>query len=245
MINRICLLICLLSTSLSCIAQDLDAILQQNAAAHGGSENFSRIENIRFELDIKEPGFEVTGSYVATRQGSMRIDIEAGGQRVFSEGLHQGHAWQWLPDGGYEAQDETAAATLSHGVDFPGRFFSIEQVRDRGATITLVGEATDGDRKQWQLRLVLPDGFSRDYFIDQETGRTARQRDYRAFHPAIDATRETVQTRFEGENWVSGVLYSTRSENSNADTGEWMGTTQVKSVEHNIEIEESFFQPGE
>lgn len=242
---HICLLSFLILASLNCNAQDLDTILEQNTAAHGGSENLLRVENIRILLSIEEPGFEVSGTYVANRDGNMRIDIEAGGEPVFREGLYQGKAWQWTPGDGYTEQDEKSAAALSHGIDFPGRFFSMEQVRERGATISLMGEATDRDRKQWQLRLVLPDGFSRDYYVDQETGRTVRQRDYRAFHPAIDATRETIETRFDGELWINGVLYANRSENRNVDTGDWLGTTQVQSVEHNIDIEATFFQPGE
>jgi hypothetical protein len=119
----------------------------------------------------------------------------------------------------------------------------MEQARERGATITLVGAVTEGDRQQWQLRLVLPDGFSRDYFIDPQTWRAVRERDHRAFHPAIDDTKETVETRYQGESWMDGVLRFTRSDNSNADTGEWLGTTQVRSVEHNIEIGNDYFQP--
>ena len=239
-----CLLSVLLLVSLDCTAQDLDAILAKNTAAHGGQEAFARIENIRYRLDIREPGFEVSGTYVATRQGNMRIDIEAGGQRVFSEGLYQGHAWQWTPDEGFEEQDEDAAAALRHGIEFPGRFFSMEEVRERGADITLVGEVTDAERREWQLRLVLPDGFSRDYFVDQASGITARERDCRAFHPAVDATKATVESRFENELWVGGLLYFSKTENINADSGEWLGTTEVLSVEHNVELDNGYFEPG-
>jgi hypothetical protein len=172
--NRALLLICLLQASPNCIAQDLDAILELNTRAHGGSENFSRVENVRYLLTISEPGFEVSGTYVATRQGNMRIDIEADGQKVFSEGLFQGKAWQWTPGDGYEDQDEESAAALAHGIDSPGRFFSMEQAHALGATVTLIGSVTENNAPQWQLRLVLPDGFSRDFFIDQETGRTVR-----------------------------------------------------------------------
>jgi hypothetical protein len=237
---------CLLSIlllSLDCAAQDLDAILAKNTAAHGGQEAFARIENIRYRLKIREPGFEVSGTYVATRQGNMRIDIEAGGQPVFSEGLHQGHAWQWTPGTGFEEQDDAAAAALRHGIDFPGRFFSMEEVRERGADITLVGEVAEAERPEWQLRLVLPDGFSRDYFVDQASGITVRERDYRAFHPAVDATKETVETRFENELWVGGLLYFTTTENINAENGEWLGTTEIRSVEHNVELNDSYFEP--
>lgn len=239
-----CLLSLFMLFSFECSAQDLDAIIALNTIAHGGSGKFAEVENVRFLLTIREPGFEVSGTYVATRQGSMRIDIEAEGQRVFSEGLHQDRAWQWTPEGGFEEQDATAAAALRHGIDLPGRFFSMEQARQRGGSISLIGEAADGERRQWQIRLVLPDGFQRDYFIDQETGRTARERDYRAFHPAVNDTKETVETRFYGELWVGGVLYAPRSENVNAETGAWLGTTEVRSVEHNVKIEDSYFEPG-
>jgi len=241
--NRIYLIVCLLVLSFPGAAQDLESILKKNTEAHGGTENFERIGNVRFQLAIREPGFEVSGTYVATRDGNMRIDIEAGGNRVFSEGLYQNQAWQWTPGDGVEAQDEAAAAALRHGIDSPGRFFTMEQARERGASINLVGEILDGNKEQWQLRLVLSDGFSRDYFIDKESGRTVRERDYRAFHPAIDATPETLETRFEGELWVEGVLRFTHSENVNADTGEWKGTTEVRSVEHNIDLEDGYFQP--
>ncbi len=241
--KRVFVLICLMLASLECAAQDLDAILHLNAVAHGGNDNFSRIENVRYLLTIKEPGFEVSGTYVATRGGQMRIDIEADGQRVFSEGLLRGKAWQWTPAGGYEDQDGSSAAALRHGIDSPGRFFSMEQARERGAEITLVGAVDDHGVPQWQLNLVLPDGFGRDYFIDRQTGRTVRERDHRAFHPAIDDTKETVETLYQGELWVDGVLRFTRSDNSNADNGNWLGTTLVRSVEHNIDVGDEYFLP--
>jgi hypothetical protein len=55
--NRARLLIYLLLLSFNVGAQDLDAILELNAAAHGGADNFKRIENVRFQLTISEPGF--------------------------------------------------------------------------------------------------------------------------------------------------------------------------------------------
>jgi hypothetical protein len=42
--------------------------------------------------------------------------------------------------------------------------------------------------------------------------------------------------------WVDGVLQYTSSENTNAETGEWLGTTTVRSVEHNIDVGDEYFQ---
>lgn len=42
----------------------------------------------------------------------MRIGIDAEGRRVFSEGLHNGQAWQCTPEGSFEHPDEAPAAAL-------------------------------------------------------------------------------------------------------------------------------------
>ena len=118
-------------------AGDLEDLLARNAIAHGGPENWARIENVRYLLTINEPSFEVTGTYVATRDGSMRIDIEADGQRVFSEGLHDGQAWQWTAGEGITSQDEKSAAALRHGIELPGRFFLLQDLHKSGEKVTL------------------------------------------------------------------------------------------------------------
>ena len=117
---------------------------------------------MRYLLTIKEPSFEVTGTYVATRDGSMRIDIEADGQRVFSEGVHDGQAWQWTAGEGIALQDNKSAAALRHGIELPGRFFLLQDLHQSGEKVNL-------------------------------------------------------------------------------DSGEWLATTRVRSIEHNIEIPEGYF----
>ncbi|HET6592809.1 MAG TPA: hypothetical protein VFG48_07825 [Xanthomonadales bacterium] len=74
--------------------------------------NFARIHNTRILPTISEPGFGVSGTSVATREGSMRIGIDAEGRRVFSEGLHNGQAWRCTPRGGFEQQDAAAASNF-------------------------------------------------------------------------------------------------------------------------------------
>lgn len=214
-------------------SQDLDAILALNAAAQGG-DHLGEITSVCHRLSIKEPGFEVAATYVASRGGSMRIDIEAGGEHVFSEGLDAAGAWSWSPETGVNAQSAPGAAALLHGIEMPGHFYTLLAMRDRGATLTLLGAVAEGERSEWQVHLVMADGFERDYFIDQATHRLTRQRDHRAFHPDVDPTPVTVETRFEDPQWVEGVLMFMRQEQENVDSGEWLGTTRVRSVEFNI-----------
>jgi len=223
----------LLLQAVPALAQDLDSILALNDAAQGG-DRLAVIASVRDRLLIKEPGFEVAGTYVASREGSMRIDIEADGKHVFSEGLDAAGAWEWSPDSGVGAQSEAGAAALLHGIEMPGHFYTLQTVRERGARLSLAGAVTDGEHSEWQVHVVMADGFQRDYYIDQSTHRLTRQRDHRAFHPDVDPTQVTVETRFEDPQWIDGVLVFMREEQANLDSGEWLGTTRVQSVEFNI-----------
>jgi hypothetical protein len=35
-----------------------------------------------------------------------------------------------------------------------------------------------------------------------------------------------------------------KQENTNAESGEWLGTTTILTIEHNVEIPEGIFEPG-
>ncbi len=224
-------------------AGQLEDLLARNAKAVGGSDNWALISNVRIQLDIEEPDFKVSAVYVATRQGSMRINIQLNGKTMFSEGLHQGQAWKWTPEGGARQQDEVSAAALRHGIQFPGRFFTLQELHQNGTRVTLEGDLFEDDRRQWRVRVTLEDGFSKDYFIDDETAMVAREHDRRAFHPAADPDEIPIETRKEEPAWVANTLYFRVSRNINLATGEWLATTTVQSAERNVEIPENYFLP--
>lgn len=222
-------------------ADELDDILAANSRSVGGNAAWSRIANLRMQLTIREPGFEVQGTYVATRAGEMRIDIFADGQRVFAEGLHQGQAWEWTPQSGRKAVGEQPAAALRNGIEAPGKFFTLEQVRERGVTVELVPSEEAAAAGQWLLRLTMGDGRAGDWLIDRQTHRVVRTLNRRAFHPGVDPTETLVETSYEGDLWTDGVLRRPVTTNRNVAEDAWLGTTEVLSVEHNIDIPEDFF----
>ena len=225
------------------VAGPLEDLLARNAEAVGGSENWTLISNVRVQLLIEEPDFSVSATYVATRQGNMRINIQMDGKTAFSEGLHQGKAWKWTPTGGAEKQDEVSASALRNGIRFPGRFFTLQELHESGTIVTLEGDLFEDDRRQWRVRVTLDDGFSKDYFIDEETALVAREHDRRAFHPSAGPDQILIETRKEEPAWSDGTLYFQTSRNINLETGEWLATTRVNSIERNIEIPESYFLP--
>ena len=220
----------------------LNDILACNAAAVGGEQALERIDNLRIRLEIREPTFEVTGTYIASRDGEMRIDIEAGGERVFAEGLIDGRAWQWTPDAGVDASRPEGAAALRHGIESPGRFWTLGQLQARGLGIKLVEAGPPARDGEWQLRLTRADGSALDYFLDRESCLPTREVTQRAFHPDVDATEVSVETVFSEPEWFDGVLRFRRGESRNLDTGEWLGTTAILDVEHNVPLPDGLFE---
>jgi len=218
----------------------LEDILALNTHAMGGAENWSKVHNIRVLLSIKEPGFEVQGNYVASRDGSMRIDITVGGNRVFAEGLHQGKAWQWRPDTGYEDTNEAAAIALANSIAAPGRFYTLQQAQQLGASFELLDSSAE---HEWHLQGRLQNGSLIDYFVDKKSGESRREVSRRAFHPDVDSTEVEVENRNSEPVWIDGVLRYRRKVNTNLETGEWLGTSIAESIEHNIDIEEGYFAP--
>jgi hypothetical protein len=239
-ITALLLVFCLVPATL--IAGDLEELLARNDAAVGGSENWAKIQNVRVQLTIEEPDFKVEATYIATRTGNMRIDIMTDGQRAFSEGLEAGKAWQWSPADGLKSQNKQSAAALRHGIEFPGRFYTLMGLYRNGTSVSLEGQVLEGDRTQWRIRVTLADEFSRDYFIDDETALIAREQDRRAFHPAADPNTVIIETRKEEPDWLNGVLLFQVSRNINLKTGAWLATTRVHSAEHNVDIPEGYFQ---
>lgn len=231
--------------ALEAAASDLESILDRNREAHGG-DAYARIEAIRVELLITEPSQEVRGTYLATRGGLMRIDIFAGQERVYAEGIGSACAWSWNPSqlvgdrGG--CVGEAKAASMRHGIELPGVFFTLRDVRDRGARVELIGAVGSESGPEWQLRVTLEDGFSRDYFIDQATYRITRARDFRAFRSAIDPTEVLLETRFESPYWVEGVLRFERQVTVNVNSGEMLGTTTVLDLAFNPDVSAEMFE---
>lgn len=241
--NRIFLALFTVFLSSQVSAADLDQILTSNAKAHGG-ETLKDVNAVKVNLHIVEPTFEVSGVYYASREGFMRIDIYSGDDRVFAEGLTSKCAWEWNPGQPPEALGEcvgeTETGALRRGIVLPGHFYSLSDVHVRGEQVELVDESDS----EWQVRVTLDDGFSRDYFINKTDYRFTRARDHRAFHPGIDPTKVNIETRYEEPEFINGALRFMKQVNVNIDSGEVLGTTTVTAYEVNPPTTADMFEAG-
>lgn len=234
------LLVGLAGPAPTALAGRLDTILACNAAALGGMATLAGVDTLRFDLDIRELEFAVMGRYVASRDGTMRIDIFADGEQVFSEGLSDGRAWQWTPGGLTEAGPEGAAA-LRHGIEAPGRFWTLGQLRDRGLQVEWLESGPHARSREWQLRLTRADGSQFDYFIDRFSCLPTREVSHRALHPDADPTVIAIETSWREPFTVDGVVRFRVSEQRNLDSGEWLGTTRIVDVTQNLDLAEGYF----
>jgi hypothetical protein len=176
----------------------------------------------------------------------MRLDIYSGTNRVFAEGIGPECAWSWSLNALAGEQggcvDDTKAAELRHGIELPGLFYTLKEVRERGAEVELIGSVGTESGPEWQLRVTLDDGFAQDYFIDQETHQVTRTRDFRAVLPSADAGEVLIETRFESPVWIERVLRFERQVSVNVNTGEELGTTTVVGLEFNPEVSAAMFE---
>ena len=112
----------------------------------------------------------------------MRIDVLAGGKRVWSEGLDAAGGWAW-PGGDPAAEPESAGGVkppLKHGVEF--NLYGLHRYAERGHHLTLDGRETLDGTDYHVCRIDLADGF-RDLSLYRRQDLDDRTRPGRAGHP--------------------------------------------------------------
>src|SRR5207244_7736929 len=97
-----------------------DEVIERHTKAMGGRAAIEAIQSIEIDLHIADPKFEVDGIYFAARPGKMRIDVNAGGERVFTEAFDGQKGWQSESKGAAQkVATEKATAALRHGIEVP------------------------------------------------------------------------------------------------------------------------------
>jgi hypothetical protein len=97
----------------------VDEVIERHTITMGGRAAIEAIHSIEFDLHITDPKFEVEGNYFAARPGKMRIDVNAGGEHVFTEAFNGQQGWQWEGKGtAQKAATEKATAALRHRMKY-------------------------------------------------------------------------------------------------------------------------------
>lgn len=227
-----------------CSRQSLtvDGIIERNVAAMGGRAAIEAVRTVEIDLRIKDPGFEVEGTYRAARPGRMRIDVHASGKHVFTEAFDGENAWQWEGEGKAEPASPKAAAALRHGVELPGKLFGLHELKQRGHRVELADRERVDGRDYYVLRLTLSDGYTASLYVDPQSWLITRRRDVRALHVDVDPTPTTIEQRISDYREVAGVRFAFASTEIDLKTGKELERTKVNSVKVNRPIDQSVFE---
>ncbi|QLC25517.1 hypothetical protein HFP57_11135 [Parasphingopyxis algicola] len=211
-----------------------DEVIARHVEAIGGAEAVQALENIRIRPEVVEPDFTVLGDYRATREGRMRVDVYAGGERVFSEGIDGDGGWQQAGAGAeFTETTPIARQALAHGVEF--NLFGLHDLAVRGHRASLFGREEIDGVDYYVIHVAMEDGFERYFFINPGTWLIERYREVSALHPDIDAEArpaETIQGNFQES---CGVLRATETRKVDRETGQEIQRTRTLSVECNVD----------
>jgi hypothetical protein len=223
---------------------DLQTIVNRHVAARGGAPAMRAVTVFESDIRIVEPEFTVDGSYVATRDGRMRIDISADGKRVFTEALDSGGAWTWTPDAGVRPGSAQAAAALRRGIEFPFRFFGLDEMGDRGHVLELAGRESVEGIDYHVMKLKLDEGSEVRFYVNPVTWLIDRDRQFRALHVDVDPRPEWIETSYEEYRPVAGVMFPHRQVERHLETGNLLSTVTVKEIRVNPPLDAGrFAQP--
>ena len=219
----------------------LDEVIERHTKAVGGRAAIEAIQSIEFDLHITDPKFEVDGTYFAARPGKMRIDVNAGGDHVFTEAFDGQKGWEGKGTSQKPAT-EKATAALRHGVELPGKLLGLHELKARGHRIELAEREKIDGIGYYVLRLTLNDGYDTTLYVDPNSWLITRRRDVRPLHVDVDPTPTTIEQRSFDFRTISGVQFAFASSETDLQSGKVLETTVVRSVKINPPLVPSIFE---
>jgi hypothetical protein len=197
----------------------LDKIVERNTDAMGGRAAIEAVQSIQIDLHIKDPSFEVDGTYYAACPGKMRIDVSAEGKHVFTEAFDGHNGWQRESKGEQKATTEKATAALRHGVELPGKLFGLHELKARGHRMKSIGRKQIDGVNYYALQLILNDGYTISLYVNPSSWLITRRRDVRPLHVDVDPTPTTTEQVSSDFRDVNGVKFPFATTETDLNTG--------------------------
>jgi tetratricopeptide (TPR) repeat protein len=221
---------------------DVDTIIARHIEARGGEAAIRAINSLVFDHGAySEPGYTSDGDAVMML---MRPYLKLVGHPERSPDSMEGYdgaAWEWYRDPGIVLRTTgDASEALRHYADVEGPFVDHAA---KGSRVEFIGEEAIGNRRAYQVRLTMMDGYETDFFIDRRTYMIIASRHTASIHAF--GTRVASETRFSDFRPVAGVLFPFRSSEIEIATGRELNAMQWGSIEANQDIPVAWFSPPE
>jgi len=184
-------------------------------------------------------GVYTEGTFIAsTVMERLRPNFRVVTVDGYCEGF-DGSAWELNTHShGIVRTSGDAAAASRRGAEFDESFVDAAQKHTK---IELIGERVIGSTRVWLLRATLPDGWRKDYYLDERTGLISGLEVSMPIHARGKPV--TSISLYADYRRVNGVLFPFRQVERDVKTGATMNVLQWNSIEANPGIKESDFHP--
>ena len=210
-----------------------DELIARHTQAVGGAKAIEAVERLEIELRISEGKSTLRGVWRGDRQGRMRIDVYAGGHRVYTEAFDGKRGWQMDAKGVVTPSAQAGAAALWHGTQYPDRLLGLHEMEGLGHSLQMEGRETLDGIDYYVLKLTLSDGFVTFRYVNPRDWLIDRGRDLRAIHPDLDARKKWLENLWSEWRPVAGVLRNFHEDQVDVPTGRVLQTTDVTRIDVN------------
>ena len=217
----------------------VDRLINQHLRARGGYKKIKAIRSLRLTGTYQE-GKDTFGTYIEWKRPYFRVVVVGVPDEVYREGF-DGTSWEYAkPSGALKITPSSSDAgkAARRGAEFDE---SIIDYRQKGHRVEFAGREKLGEKDVYRLRVTLKDGWVKDYYLDTHTYLIVALRKAMPLHatgPAIESL-----TMYADYRPVAGVLYPHSFLERNTATGQIMNTLVWKTIEANVAIDDSEFNP--
>jgi hypothetical protein len=203
-------------------------IVQHYIAARGGLEKLRAIRTLVMRGPPRPNG----------KPGRQMLRARPFYLSIGSEG-NDGSPWEAYDEYGLQPRvTDAPGAALRHTAYFDDPLvMSLEP----GWAIELTGSERIGDREAWRLRVLYPDGFTSESFVDKENWLLVARRITAPVHAFAEPV--TSQAVFGDWRAVNGVLFPYSLREVDLQSGETMDASTWQSIEANVPLAAAVFSP--
>ena len=219
----------------------LTEVIRRNTLARGGAAALDRMHSLVAEVEVSEGGHIVGGPYAANKEGLVRVDIYVGGKNVYSEGVDKAGVWLWTggPGPAQPSVATGAANALTNGAE--DKLFGWSRFAKRGHKLTLMTPVLlDGIAYQ-VVAVRYSTGQISYFYINPVSWQVERRRDQRAYHPDMNQTKQSIESRYFDFVAVAGVVAPHQSVDVDLDTGKTLSSGRTLARRINPKLAADYF----
>lgn len=216
-------------------------VIVLNARALGGAAALDAVDTMVKRSVIEEGEHRDVAIFATDRQGRMRVDIFANGERVYTESFDGQRGHQWQPGSGQTAASERGTVALSHTPQLPNHIFRLKDLAANGHQVELIGAETIDGREYHVLQVTLSDGFRNYVLVDAASGLVTRSRNQRAYHVDIDSTEKVIESRMSDFRQIGDIVHPHSVVEIDLASGDVLGRITLESLELNKALPQGYF----